>query len=287
MNPLTQQLDDFLSLIRWNKPVGSLLLLWPTLTAVWTAGAGHPHAKIIFVFLIGTFLMRAAGCIINDFADRQFDGHVERTKQRPLVAGKLSSQQALIYFGILCFAAFLLVLLLNLYAIILAIFALGFAIAYPFLKRVTHWPQLGLGIAFSFGVPMAYAAQLNHVPFEGWLLFLLSLIWTIAYDTQYAMVDREDDLKIGIKSTAILFGNADALIVGFMQVAVLGLLFLFGTFNGFNFWYFLSVLICTGLFIYQLSLTKTGEPANCLKAFINNHWAWMIIFIGVVLSYAS
>ncbi len=224
---LTQaKLSAYSQLMRIEKPIGVLLLLWPTLIALWIAGAGHPSPKNIVIFVLGTFLMRSAGCVINDFADRNFDAHVERTNTRPLASGAVTPAEALLLCGLLCALAFGLVLLTNRLTIVLSFVGLAVAAVYPFMKRVTHLPQLVLGFAFSFGMPMAFAAETNHVPPAAWLLVAANLLWTVVYDTFYAMVDKEDDLRIGLKSTAILFGDWARIITAALQVLCLLLLLL-------------------------------------------------------------
>lgn len=282
---IVTKLPDYLALIRFYRPIGTYLLLWPTLWALWLAAEGLPDGKLLIIFIVGTFLMRSAGCIINDFADRDFDAHVKRTAHRPLATGRLSSKEALIYCLILCLIAFALVLMTNQKTILLSFGAIALAACYPFLKRYTHWPQLVLGAAFSWGIPMAFAAQSNALPAKAWLLYLAVVIWTIVYDTFYAMVDRDDDIKIGIKSTAVLFGNADRLITALLQVWVLFLLLWTATLFQLGFWYLLSVTISAGFFAYQQYLIRHRDRDACFKAFLNNHWVGAIIFAGIFLHY--
>ncbi|QIQ20784.1 4-hydroxybenzoate octaprenyltransferase [Zophobihabitans entericus] len=267
-------------LMRLDKPIGALLLLWPTLWALWLAGT--PSVHLVVVFVLGVFIMRAAGCVVNDFADRDFDGHVERTKSRPLPNKLVTTKQCKLLFLGLIVLAFLLVLTLNRFTILLSLFAVVVAVVYPFMKRYTHLPQLVLGVAFSWGIPMAYAASINSLPLTCWLLFLANISWTIAYDTQYAMVDREDDLKIGVKSTAILFGQNDKLIIGLLQLLTLVLFCVIGWLHQFVWYYYLAVLIAGGFFVYQQKLIARREPKACFKAFLNNNYVGAVLFIGIL-----
>lgn len=277
-------LKDFFYLMRLHKPIGTFLLLWPTLWGLWLAGNGHqPNIIILIIFILGVILMRAAGCIINDIADRDFDAHVERTRERPLATGKISTQAALILFIVLLSLAFGLVLFLNKLTILLAIIGAMLTLIYPFMKRFTHLPQLGLGMAFAWGVPMAFAAETQHVSGAAWIVFLAAVIWPVIYDTMYAMVDRTDDIKIGIRSTAILFGSYDRIIIGLLQIIFLGLLGLVGYLFKLDELYFFS-LCCAGLlFIYQQILIKKTDRAAYFKAFLNNNWVGLIIFLGIIL----
>ena len=257
-----------IKLIRLDKPIGTLLLLWPTLWALWIASDGWPGITPLLIFTLGTFLMRSAGCIVNDFADRNVDGFVERTASRPLVTGTVSNKEAFGLFLILIFLSFLLVLQTNLLTIELSIFALVLASIYPFLKRYTNLPQLGLGIAFSWGIPMAFAAQKASVPIETWVLLLANLFWVVVYDTQYAMVDREDDLQIGIKSTAILFGEADRHIIGLLQLVCLLCLFWVAHEFSLGLVYISSIFLVAILFLYHLYLVRHRRRQDCFKAFV-------------------
>ncbi len=277
------QVAAYWRLMRFDRPIGILLLLWPTLWALWIAAKGVPNAVILTVFVLGVILMRATGCIINDFADRKIDTYVKRTQKRPLATGQVSEKEAIFLFTILCLIAFALVLLLNKLTILLASIGVVLAIIYPFMKRYTHFPQFVLGVAFSWGVPMAFAAQTGHVPLIAWLLFLAAALWTVAYDTQYAMVDREDDLKIGVKSTAILFGRFDRLIVGALQTTVLVFLVGLGIGLKLTMWYYLALIGVTCLMLYQQYLTRSREPASCFRAFLNNNWVGLLVFIGILL----
>ena len=277
-------MKKYLLLMRLHRPIGILLLLWPTLWALWIAGQGHPDLKVLIIFILGVVVMRSAGCVINDIADRNFDGHVERTKNRPLVTGQVSLREAVILFLLLCIVALLLVLQLNVFTIKLSFIGLALAIIYPFTKRYIYWPQFVLGLAFAWGVPMAFAAQLNTIPVIAWWVFLAAVLWPIAYDTMYAMADREDDKLIGIKSTALLFGQYDRLIIGFIQVLVLLLLLFIGWQLKLNFIYFISLLIALILVGYQQFLIKNREPKQCFRAFLNNNWFGLVVFLGFFIS---
>ena len=275
-----------LQLMRIDRPIGTLLLLWPTLWALWLASEGLPSLQLLLIFTAGTFLMRSAGCIVNDFADRRVDGAVARTANRPLVVGVITSREAFFVFLMLSVAAFALVLLTNLLTIQLSVVGMVLAIAYPFMKRFTHLPQLVLGLAFSWGIPMAFAATLNTLPTAAWSLLLANLLWTVVYDTKYAMVDRDDDLLVGIKSTAILFGNADRLIIAALQVACLAVLVWSGLLFHLQWPYYLSLVVVAILFGYHLYLIRSQDPAACFKAFKHNNWVGMTIFLGIAASYA-
>ncbi|MCL6269750.1 4-hydroxybenzoate octaprenyltransferase [Sansalvadorimonas sp. 2012CJ34-2] len=277
------RLNNYVQLTRLNRPIGIYLLLWPTLWALWLAADGWPEPELFVIFVLGTVLMRSAGCVINDFADRNFDAHVKRTKDRPMATGKVSEKEALILFAILILASFLLVLMTNPLTIALSFAGASLAATYPFMKRFTHWPQAVLGAAFAWGIPMAWAAQTNTVDPVVWALFLAFLLWTIAYDTQYAMVDRDDDLTIGIKSTAILFGEKDNVIIGLLQALTLLALLAAGMMTGLGTAYYLGVLFMSGSFIYQHTLTKDRDRDGCFKAFLSNHWAGLAVLIGIIL----
>ncbi|QZN96303.1 4-hydroxybenzoate octaprenyltransferase [Symbiopectobacterium purcellii] len=270
-------------LMRIDKPIGSLLLLWPTLWALWLAGGGVPRPWTLLVFVAGVFLMRAAGCVINDYADRHFDGHVKRTASRPLPSGLVSEQSAKVLFVVLVLMAFALVLTLNRMTIWLSVAALALAWIYPFMKRVSHLPQFVLGAAFGWSIPMAYAAVSESLPASAWIMFLAYICWTVAYDTQYAMVDRDDDLKIGIKSTAILFGRFYTLIIGLLQASMLALMVVLGMQMKLGAVFYLSVLMAAGLFGYQQWLTAGRECDACFRAFHNNNFVGMVFFAGIVL----
>ncbi len=279
------RLKEYYLLTRLDRPIGIYLLLWPALWALWIAAEGRPDPVIVFVFVAGTVLMRSAGCVINDFADRKIDPHVTRTRNRPMAAGRVSTVEALLLFAVLCLLAFVLVLQLNSLTILLSIPAVLLAASYPFAKRWTYLPQAHLGAAFGWAVPMAFAAQTGQLPAVAWLLFLVTLLWAVAYDTFYAMCDREDDLKIGVKSTAVLFGRADRLITGLIQgLIVLGLAVV-GVWAGLGMIYALGLLLATGLFVYQQRLIRYREPQACLKAFLNNHWFGALVFAGILFDY--
>lgn len=275
----------FHRLMRTDKPIGALLLLWPTLWALWVATPGLPPLWILAVFVAGVWLMRAAGCVVNDYADRKFDGHVKRTANRPLPSGDVTEKEARTLFVVLILLSFLLVLTLNTMTILLSVAALALAWVYPFMKRYTHLPQVVLGAAFGWSIPMAFAAVSESVPLSCWLMFLANILWAVAYDTQYAMVDRDDDLKIGIKSTAILFGRQDKLIIGILQVAVLGLMVGIGYLNQLNGAFYAAVAAAGVLFIYQQKLIANREREACFKAFLNNNYVGLVLFLGLAVSY--
>jgi 4-hydroxybenzoate polyprenyltransferase len=277
---------DFIQLMRIDKPIGIYLLLWPTLWALWIAGKGSPSLANVLIFVIGVFLMRAAGCVINDFADRKVDGHVKRTEQRPLVSGKVRSKEALALFAILVALSFGLVLLTNATTIWLSFGGLALAATYPFMKRYTYYPQVVLGAAFSWGMPMAFTAQTGDLPAAAWLLYIANLMWTVGYDTYYAMTDREDDLKIGVKSTAVLFGDADRVIILTLQGLALFCLMLAGSRFELGLYYFLGLLVAAGCFAWEFWSTRDKDPQACFKAFLHNHWAGLAIFVGIVMDYA-
>ena len=271
-------------LMRTDKPIGALLLLWPTLWALWVATPGVPPLWILGVFVAGVWLMRAAGCVVNDYADRKFDGHVKRTAGRPLPSGQVTGKEARVLFAVLVLLSFLLVLTLNTMTILLSVAALALAWVYPFMKRYTHLPQVVLGAAFGWSIPMAFAAVSESLPLSCWLMFLANILWAVAYDTQYAMVDRDDDLKIGIKSTAILFGRQDKLIIGILQVAVLALMVAIGRLNGLNCEVYWSVLVAGLLLAYQQKLIAKRERDSCFKAFMNNNYVVLVLFLGLAMS---
>lgn len=280
---MIERLRQYALLIRLDKPIGILLLLWPTLWGLWLASDGKPTIKILVIFVLGVFLTRSAGCIINDYADREFDGDVERTQHRPLASGKVSPREALIVCAVLAFAAFAMVLMLNRLTIFLAIIGALLATIYPFMKRFIDLPQAVLGVAFAWGVPMAFAAQTNHIPGIAWLLFAAAALWPIAYDTMYAMVDRDDDLQIGIRSSAILFGKYDRVIIGLLQCSLLALLVVVGLLSQQHIIYYFALMIAAGFFVYQQYLIKERNRQQCFQAFLNNNWVGLIIFIGFLL----
>ena len=282
---LKDRMLQYACLMRFHRPIGIFLLLWPALWALWIAGDGRPDGKVVLIFVLGVILMRAAGCVINDYADREFDPHVERTRDRPIAAGRVSPKEALILFAALCLLAFLLVLQLNGLTIALSFVALFLAASYPFTKRITQLPQAYLGIAFGWAVPMAFAALTGKVPGVAWGIFLATVLWALAYDTMYAMVDREDDLKIGVKSTAILFGRYDRWIIAGIQAAMLLVLMWVGRIAGLGGWYFLGLSAAAGFAVYQQYLIARREKAKCFRAFLNNHWFGAVIFLGLLLDY--
>lgn len=283
---ISERMAVYGRLMRVEKPIGTYLVAWPMLWALWMAGSGHPDASIVFIFLAGAFLMRSAGCVINDFADRDIDAHVERTRSRPLATGEASPREALALFGTLALAAFLLVMLLNTLTLQLAFVGIGLAILYPFMKRITHLPQFFLGAAFSWAIPMAFAAVLGEVPLIAWVMLLANVSWVVAYDTMYAMVDRDDDLRIGVKSTAILFGRHDRLIVGILQFNMLLLLTVIGSIAGLGIVYYCGLLAAAATFAYQQVLIRERERESCFTAFLNNHYSGALVFIGLFLDYA-
>jgi 4-hydroxybenzoate polyprenyltransferase len=281
------KINALLQLIRFDRPIGTLLLLWPTLWALWLAAQGIPDAGLLAIFVLGTFLMRSAGCIVNDLADRHLDGAVARTRERPLVTGAVTPTEARLLLAVITLLAFALVLMTNALTVELSLVAVVLATTYPFMKRYTHLPQLVLGAAFSWGIPMAFAAQRGTLPLALWLVYLGNLSWTVAYDTAYAMVDRDDDLKIGIKSSAILFGRHDRLIIGMLQLTCLLCLFLAGRAFGLNLYYNLSLVAAALLFGYHQYLLRERKPEACFRVFLHNNWVGMAIFAGVVLHYLA
>ena len=274
--------SPYVRLMRIDRPVGTLLLLWPTLAALWLAAQGVPPVGILAAFVVGTFLARSAGCVINDIADRKFDAHVARTRDRPLATGEVSLTAAIVLLAILALACLAVVLTLDRLAQALALGGALVAAVYPFLKRWTHWPQAALGVAFSWGIPMAFAAVNGAVSGAAWLLFAASLVWIVAYDTIYAMVDRDDDLGVGIKSTAILFGRTDRLIVAVLQLVVLVWLLGLGVVLALGPAYYLAVAVIGGLFVYQQWLIRRRERERCFRAFGNNVWVGFALFAGTV-----
>lgn len=282
---LRDRLGAYWQLTRMHRPIGIFLLLWPTLWALWIAAEGVPDPYILSVFLLGTVLMRAAGCVINDFADRDFDGRVARTRERPLATGRVGSKEALGVFVGLVLSAGLLVLTLDRLTVALAFVAVGLAVLYPFMKRYTYIPQVYLGAAFGWSVPMAFAAQTRELPPTAWLIFCAVVLWVLIYDTEYAMVDRDDDRRIGIKSTAILFDDADRLIIALLQVLLLCDLLLIGNRAQLGSPYYMALVIAGALAVYQQHLIHERRPADCFKAFLSNNWYGAVVFAGVALSY--
>lgn len=280
-----QKINAYERLMRLDKPIGILLLLWPTFWALWIAGEGRPDWLVVWIFFMGTVLMRSAGCVMNDVADRHFDGHVERTRQRPLVSGEVSVKEACLLAAGLSLGAFGLVLYLNALAIGLSFIALLLAMTYPLTKRFLAIPQAYLGIAFGFGIPMAFAALVGELPLEAWLLLLANIFWAIAYDTEYAMVDREDDLKIGISSSAIFFGRFDVQAIMFCYAAMLGLLVWVGQRLQLSWPFYLGIGMAAILAIYHYSLIRSRNRQTCFKAFLHNNWLGAVVFIGLLASY--
>ncbi len=280
-----ERLHQYSLLIRWHRPIGTLLILWPVLAALLIATNGHPPAKLIFIFVVGVFVMRAAGCIVNDIIDIQFDKHVARTQTRPLTAGTIKIWEAMLLLIILLLISLVLVLMLNIYSLVLACIGILLTVIYPFTKRFFSLPQGILGLVFNLGILMAFAASNNYISFTGWLLFFIAVIWTIAYDTMYAIGDREDDLKLGLNSSAIWFGKHDRLIIAFLQVVVLITLIILGLLINANSWYYASIFVVLLSFVYQQWMLIERKPDQCLAAFTNNHWSWFFIFFGVYLNF--
>ncbi len=273
----------FILLTRADKPIGTYLLLWPTLSALWLAADGWPDWHLIFIFALGTWLMRSAGCCINDFADAHVDGSVQRTEGRAIVTGQVTRKEALLCFAVLCLLAASLLLFMNSLTALMSLGAVALTAIYPFMKRYTHLPQVVLGMAFSWGILMAFTAQTGSLPAIAWVLYAANCLWTVAYDTQYAMVDREYDLKIGVKSTAILFGDADRMMIGMLQAMFVFALLIVGNALSLSFVYYLALLIAAGLLAWQQWLIREREPRACFQAFLNNHWVGLVVFVGVVL----
>jgi 4-hydroxybenzoate polyprenyltransferase len=284
---LGNKLGLYAQLIRFEKPIGFYLLLWPTLWALAVAGEGSPDGWILFVFVVGSFLMRSAGCAINDYADRDIDQHVARTRERPLTSGKIAPGEALAVFAVLALIAFLLVLSLNRFTIMLSLGGVLLAASYPFMKRYHYLPQVHLGAAFGWAVPMAFAALTGEVPKEAWLLYVASLVWTVAYDSMYSMVDREDDLKLGVKSTAILFGDYDRVMIAVFQLLFLLALVLVGIDLEFTGIYYLGLGVATLLMAYEQFLVADRVPAHYFSAFLHNHWIGAAVFAGIMGHYYS
>jgi 4-hydroxybenzoate polyprenyltransferase len=282
---LRGRLVEYTKLMRLDRPIGIWLLLWPALWALWISGNGHPDERIFVIFLLGTFVMRSAGCVINDFADREFDPHVRRTANRPLARQAVSPAEALALFAVLGLIALALLIPLNRQTQILALVGGVLAVTYPFLKRFFALPQAYLGLAFSWSIPMAFAAQSGELPVVAWVLFFAGVLWTTAYDTVYAMVDREDDLVIGVRSSAILFGRADRGIVAMLQLAALLLLALTGYLAGLGRWYWLGLAVATASAVHQQFLIRRRDPTDCFRAFLNNNLFGLSVFGGILLHY--
>ncbi|GLP97470.1 4-hydroxybenzoate octaprenyltransferase [Paraferrimonas sedimenticola] len=283
---IKSRLSSYSRLTRIDRPIGTLLLLWPTLTALWIAGEGNPTPYVVFVFVVGVALMRAVGCIINDFADRKLDAHVERTKGRPLATGEISENEALYLFVVMGLICFGLVLTLNPMTVYFSFGGILLTMLYPFMKRVTNMPQMVLGVVWSWSIPMAYAAQVGEVNATTWWLFLANWCLTVAYDSMYAMVDRDDDLKVGIKSTAILFGRYDRHWIGMFQLATVVALVQVGRLEGLSSWYWLGLLAVIGTFVYQQALIFKRDKARCFQAFLNNNYSGLLLFGSVIAAYA-
>lgn len=282
----SKNLNHYFALMRIDRPIGTYLVMWPALWSLWLAAKGVPDIRLLLVFISGAFLMRSAGCVINDFADRHIDGHVQRTQHRPLATAVITNEEALQLFILLCLSAAALLLFTNALTASYAVLAFLLATLYPFTKRFTQLPQVILGMAFSCSIPMAFAAQTNNVPLVALALYFAVISWVVAYDTFYAMVDREDDIKINVKSTAILFGHHDRIITALLQLIFLALLILVGHQQALGTIYFSSLLIISGLFLYQQYLIKDRNPAACFKAFLNNNFVGMAVFIGIAADFA-
>jgi 4-hydroxybenzoate polyprenyltransferase len=282
---LTHRTWQYIRLMRLDRPIGWLLLMWPTLWALWIAGDGSPDPRVVVIFIAGVIVMRAAGCIVNDYADRDFDPHVERTRDRPLASGAIGTVEAWVLFAVLGMIALALVLQLNRLTVLLSLVALFVAITYPFMKRVTHLPQVYLGIAFSWGIPMAFAAQLDHVPATAWWLLAANLCWTVAYDTMYAMSDRPDDLKIGVKSTAVLFGRHDLAFIVLFYVAFFCLLLAAAHLAALNGYFHLALAVAALISVLLVFHCRQRDRVACFRAFVNNSWIGGVLFAGIVLAY--
>ena len=285
MNNWMKRLDAYERLMRLDKPIGILLLLWPTLWALWISSNGHPNWVIVWIFVLGTVLMRSAGCVMNDYADRSFDLHVERTKMRPLATGEVSGREALALAAVLSLLAFGLVTLLNKLTVLLSLAALFLAISYPYTKRFLSLPQAYLGIAFGFGIPMAFAAHNEAVPPLAWAMLAANVFWSLAYDTEYAMVDRDDDIKIGIRSSALFFGRFDVAAIMGCYVLMLAILGSIGWYARLSWPYFAGLAVAAAIALYHYTLIRERDRANCFKAFLHNNWIGAAIFAGLVTSY--
>ncbi len=285
LSHILEKLKFYAQLIRLDRPIGTYLLLWPTLWSLAIASDGGPDLWVLFVFVVGVFLMRSAGCAINDYADRHIDLHVTRTRERPLTSGKINDKEALAVFAVLALVAFLLVLTLNTFTIYLSVGGVLLAASYPFMKRYHYLPQVHLGAAFGWGVPMAWAAQTGEVNSITWLLYTANLIWTVAYDTMYGMADREDDLKIGVKSTAILFGDADKLIIGILQFLFILTMWLIGVNLEFTPVYYIGLIFAAILLAYEQLMIQNRLPEYCFHAFLHNHWVGAVVFYGIMAHY--
>jgi 4-hydroxybenzoate polyprenyltransferase len=285
LHRLGRRVQEWGRLMRLDRPVGIWLLLWPELWALWIAGAGRPKPRVLIIFVLGTVVMRSAGCVINDFADRNVDPYVKRTRDRPLAARRVGPHEALVLFGVLIAVALYLALQLDAFTLRLACIGAALTVSYPFVKRFFPLPQFYLGLAFGWAVPMAYAAQSGTLPRVAWVLFMTTVLWACVYDTLYAMVDREDDLKIGVKSSAILFADMDRLIVGIMQAMMLFALMLVGRAMKFGNWYLAGIVAAAVFFLYQQWLIRERDPAKSFRAFLNNQYVGLCIFVGILLEY--
>ncbi|MFQ6023173.1 MAG: 4-hydroxybenzoate octaprenyltransferase [Acidiferrobacterales bacterium] len=282
---ITARLKEYALLVRLHRPIGILLLLWPALWGLWVAASGKPDPLILIIFVLGVVLMRSAGCVINDYADRDFDPQVKRTRDRPVAAGRVTAREALALFTVLSLMAFVLVLQLNRLTIAMSLVAILLATTYPFLKRYTHLPQFYLGAAFGWAIPMGFAAQTNTVPAVAWVMFSANVFWAVAYDTEYSMVDRDDDIRIGMKSTAILFGTYDRLMIAVAHALTLGLLVVTGVLAGLGTLYYAGLVFAAGLAVYQQQLIRSRERDECFRAFMNNNWFGAAVFSGLLLDY--
>lgn len=282
---MIERLTQYALLMRLHRPIGALLLLWPTLWALWFAAAGRPAIRILVVFVLGVLLMRSAGCVINDYADREFDPHVARTRDRPIAARRVNPREALALFAVLCLAAFALVLTLNRLTVLLSFVGAFLTVSYPFLKRYTHLPQFYLGATFGWSIPMAFAAQTGAVPLLAWTLFAANVCWSVAYDTAYAMSDRDDDVRVGVKSSAILFGRYDRLMVGFFHAATLALLALVGFMAERGISYYAGLAVAAGFAAHQQYLMRERARAGCFQAFLDNNRFGAAIFAGLMLDF--
>ncbi len=285
MNAVIDRVALYAKLVRLDKPIGTLLLLWPTLWALWIAADGRPSVKLIVIFSLGTLLMRSAGCAINDYADRDFDLHVERTKNRPLTSGKISTKEALAVAGVLALLAFLLVLQTNALTVALSFPALFIAVSYPYTKRFFAITQAYLGVAFGFGIPMAFAAQTGAVPTLAWIMLLANVFWAIAYDTEYAMVDRNDDVKLGLNTSALLFAEYDVAAVMICYALEIGIMAMIGLSLGFGWIYYVGLAVAAAMMAYHYFLIRNRDRAKCFYAFRHNNWVGGVIFAGIVAHY--
>jgi len=284
---IKDRLQQYAILTRLDKPIGALLLLWPTLWALWIASEGHPSVHLVCVFVLGVFLTRSAGCVMNDYADRDIDLHVDRTSTRPLTTGTVTNREAFYVIVFLLTVAFLLVLTTNRFTVLLSFVAIPLAGFYPYMKRITYIPQFFMGLAFSWGIPMAFAAQTNSLPRIVWLLYIANILWAMVYDTIYAMVDREHDIKIGVKSAAILFDDSDRQIIGIMQVMMLTVLVIIGKQLGLSPIYYAALAVASGLVVYHQYLIRDRNPERCFQAFMHNNWLGTVVFAGIVLHYLT